>query len=411
VWVFALGDLTLALAGDGVPLALPVLTGTNQFVGNVFSQPLALDPVFPASSFLAVFDAVSKQWGHRFPPVNGSAGLNDAPGFLLPGQVLWTTGATGPIGQDLTRLQMRYYHQDHLGSTSVITDQEGALIEETANYPFGSVRNSFRPDATIAADPYGFTQSERDLESGLHCIEARFLAANLGRFTRVDPTALALKPEWLADPQLLNSYVYARNNPIKLVDPSGREGKPSMMLNFKDVGGGAISDAKYSYHTVPDWTLRMFPQMEAEARVNVYTYYSAKVEVFTKPYDQKAVFSDKVYTIESGRAGLEISSEIPKQGFMRVTLTEQKVEIGGKDGFKSEVREVASGTGFYTRTGTSDEMLMFNVERGQFGSTSTGETHGVTLGVPGGSISAGDSTGVTTPTSSSGLDIKQIPTK
>src|SRR6185503_13176146 len=75
---------------------------------------------------------------------------------------------------------------------------------------------------------YKFTQKERDRESGLHYFEARYLTAALARFAGVDPKYLhpeQLAPEeltaFLGQPQKLNLYAYAMNNPVRYNDPSG----------------------------------------------------------------------------------------------------------------------------------------------------------------------------------------------
>lgn len=49
---------------------------------------------------------------------------------------------------------------------------------------------------------------------------ARYYASKIGRFTTVDPAYTI--PENLVDPQRWNRYAYARNNPLKYVDPDGR---------------------------------------------------------------------------------------------------------------------------------------------------------------------------------------------
>ena len=49
---------------------------------------------------------------------------------------------------------------------------------------------------------------------------ARYYRANIGRFTTVDP--LYTWQENLVDPQRWNRYAYARNNPLRYVDPDGR---------------------------------------------------------------------------------------------------------------------------------------------------------------------------------------------
>jgi RHS repeat-associated protein len=100
-----------------------------------------------------------------------------------------------------------------------MSDRAGVLVEESANYPFGSPRNEFRPQG--GREDYQFTQKERDVESGLAYFEARFLVSSFGRFNRVDPLATSMEVAGIAVPQRLNIYCYARGNPVRFVDPTG----------------------------------------------------------------------------------------------------------------------------------------------------------------------------------------------
>lgn len=59
---------------------------------------------------------------------------------------------------------------------------------------------------------------ERDLESGLDYFINRYHSSIQGRFTSVDPQNAGADS---SDPQSWNGYVYARNNPLLLVDPDG----------------------------------------------------------------------------------------------------------------------------------------------------------------------------------------------
>src|SRR5207248_7748109 len=61
-----------------------------------------------------------------------------------------------------------------------------------------------------------FTGYEFDSEMGYYYAEAREQSPNLGRFMSPD-----LLGGYLEDPQTLNKYVYVRNNPLKLTDPTG----------------------------------------------------------------------------------------------------------------------------------------------------------------------------------------------
>jgi RHS repeat-associated protein len=63
---------------------------------------------------------------------------------------------------------------------------------------------------------YKFTGKERDSESGLDNFGARYDASSMGRF--MSPDLMGGHQE---DPQTLNKYVYVRNNPVNLTDPTG----------------------------------------------------------------------------------------------------------------------------------------------------------------------------------------------
>ncbi len=64
-----------------------------------------------------------------------------------------------------------------------------------------------------------FTSKERDPETGLDYFAARYMSSAQGRFTSPDP--LWVNADRLLDPQRLNLYAYARNNPLRYNDPTG----------------------------------------------------------------------------------------------------------------------------------------------------------------------------------------------
>jgi len=68
--------------------------------------------------------------------------------------------------------------------------------------------------------PRKFTGKERDSESGLDNFTARYFGSSLGRFTRPDP--ITFSKQKLIDPQQWNMYSYARNNPPRFLDPTGK---------------------------------------------------------------------------------------------------------------------------------------------------------------------------------------------
>jgi len=108
--------------------------------------------------------------------------------------------------------QTKFYHTDHLGSTRVVTDATGEPVEMIQYYPFGSYLGG---DPII---PYTFTGQEYDDELGFYNYKARLYDPVIGRF--ITPDSIVPRPD---DPQSLNRYTYARNNPLYYNDPTGHE--------------------------------------------------------------------------------------------------------------------------------------------------------------------------------------------
>ncbi len=110
---------------------------------------------------------------------------------------------------------IHYFHTDHLGSSNVITDSTGTVVEVSEYTPYGS----FSPATGSlghSATSFGFTGQRHDSSTGLYFYNSRYYDPTLGRFTQ--PNSIVPAP---SDPQALNRYSYVRNNPINLTDPSG----------------------------------------------------------------------------------------------------------------------------------------------------------------------------------------------
>ena len=120
---------------------------------------------------------------------------------------------------DQAQTKTLFYHGDHLGNATVLVDPAGNLVERSAYHPFGETRT--QSDATQAA--YSFTGKELDTEIGLFYYGARYYDPAVGRFISVDPLYFEQPEKDLADPQKLNLYAYALNNPVQNVDPDGRD--------------------------------------------------------------------------------------------------------------------------------------------------------------------------------------------
>ena len=101
-----------------------------------------------------------------------------------------------------------YYHFDALGSVMALTNSSGNTVEVYEYGVFGQVG---------ASDPnhpnrFMFTGREFDKETGLYYYRARYYNPQIGRFLQADPVGYK---------DGMNRYVYCRNNPPAIIDPSG----------------------------------------------------------------------------------------------------------------------------------------------------------------------------------------------
>jgi len=114
----------------------------------------------------------------------------------------------------------RYFHNDHLGSIAVITDEAGRVVERLSYDAWGMRRFANGQDdpseSITSLTNRGFTGHEHLEEVGLVHMNGRVYDPALGRFTSADPL--------IQDPfnaQSLNRYSYVLNNPLAHIDPSG----------------------------------------------------------------------------------------------------------------------------------------------------------------------------------------------
>lgn len=104
-----------------------------------------------------------------------------------------------------------FYHSDHLGSASWITDDQGGVIQYIHYMPYGELWVNQR--ANSYDERFKFTGKERDTETGYDYFGARYYLSLLGIWLSPDPL-LDEYPE-------ISSYAYCKWNPMRYVDPNG----------------------------------------------------------------------------------------------------------------------------------------------------------------------------------------------
>ena len=129
--------------------------------------------------------------------------------------------------------EITYFHYDNLGSTKLMTDQDGKIVMEQDYLPFGGdlpkvgqveVYNEIGME-------YKYTGQNEVVSIGLYYYGARYYDPAIGRFITEDTY-----PGEMNNPQSQHLYVYVMNNPLRYIDPTGHMAKP-VLLN----GGGGGS--------------------------------------------------------------------------------------------------------------------------------------------------------------------------
>ena len=119
----------------------------------------------------------------------------------------------GYIANDTTKEETFFYHSDHLGSTSYITDDKANITQYDAYLPYGELlvdEHSSSEDL-----PYKFNGKQFDEETGLYYYGARYMNPVTSLWYGVDPLAEKY--------QASGSYLYCRQNPVRRVDVDGND--------------------------------------------------------------------------------------------------------------------------------------------------------------------------------------------
>jgi RHS repeat-associated protein len=158
------------------------------------------------------------------------------------------------IAQD----RIYYYHNDHLGTPQVLTDETGRVVWKADYRPFGEaevliedIENSFR-----------FPGQYFDKETGLHYNYFRDYHPGIGRYLQPDPIGLAGG---------LNPYVYVGNKPTTWSDRLGLFESPWYLTwvpgqHFFDLGMTAAENGQYG------WAAAYFAGMVGEQVLTVLTF-------------------------------------------------------------------------------------------------------------------------------------------
>ena len=139
----------------------------------------------------------------------------------------------GFIDNGIIEKNLYFYHPDHLGSSSYITDREGRITQHVEYIAFGEVL--FEEHSVSPTMPYLFNGKELDTETGLYYYGARYYDPRVSLWLNTDPLS-GYNPiqetehyidgqhnNGVFNPMNHNTYGYTYNNPVIYVDPTGKQ--------------------------------------------------------------------------------------------------------------------------------------------------------------------------------------------
>ena len=131
----------------------------------------------------------------------------------------------GYIPNDTTKEETFFYHSDHLGSTSYITDDKANITQYDAYLPYGELLVDEHSSSEEL--PYKFNGKQFDEETGLYYYGARYMNPVTSLWYGVDPEIEKVPG--------CSPFTYTFSNPITLIDPNGQSAKVTVNTHSKTI--------------------------------------------------------------------------------------------------------------------------------------------------------------------------------
>jgi RHS repeat-associated protein len=143
--------------------------------------------------------------------------------------------------------EVDYYFADHLGTSRIVTNATGTILDDSDFYPFGGERTI----TNTCPQNYKFQGKERDTETGNDDFGARYYSSSFGRWLSPDWSAIPAPVPYadLTNPQTLNLYQFVKNDPETFTDPDGHnECGPTCPASLFDNAGGNGAGGDYQVY-------------------------------------------------------------------------------------------------------------------------------------------------------------------
>ena len=155
-----------------------------------------------------------------------------------------------------------YFHPDHLGSSTVITDGVGFAYQIFLNLPFGETMAEQRRSGTFN-NVFKFNGKELDTETGLYYYGARYYDPRISNWLSVDPIALwqpVQESEHYIEgqhnggyfnPKNMSVYGYTYQSPVVYIDPNGKQSRINSKLLFETIENIELRKNELNFENPP----------------------------------------------------------------------------------------------------------------------------------------------------------------
>jgi RHS repeat-associated protein len=163
--------------------------------------------------------------------------------------------------------QTSYYLVDGLGSTRLLTDAQGQVLNSYGYEAFGEATSQ----SGTTSNKYQYAGEQLDSTLGDYYLRSRYYDTNAGRFTRQDNFE-----GWLDAPASLHKYLYASDNPIGYTDPSG--------YFFADFSSSSLAVASIiaaillTTYEISRQLVGFATKADITDFIDAYTYFAKKVD-------------------------------------------------------------------------------------------------------------------------------------
>jgi len=209
-----------------------------------------------------------------------------------------------------------YYHTDHLGSSSYITDANGYEFEHIIHFPFGEIWVDEGSHTSLLG--YKFTGKELDEETGYTYFGARYYDARTSTWLSTDPILGAYFATTEINRETLSLFQNGNQNPINVKDIDGRvnifiagfwdggsDGFLSNDIANKLLGAGE-NQRLSSPNNIPN---AKFGHMQADTTNTALNY----IKAIKKKWPNEPI--NIIGHSFGGKAGLELANDAHEAGY------------------------------------------------------------------------------------------------